>query len=262
MSAGDHSMAYGDVAEGGNQRNQIVLMRREYHGTGNHIFRAEFRPSYHRVYTNGEYRGLAAGNVDSKKASRKYGGGLFRKGPELTVLDVFTGGIDLTVPLTVSLSDGTYVDCIILVNYICDPDSSNLEGLLNSDYAISRNIPGGEYMDILTAESLSKILRNRIAGTALEPLAKSNNPRTDLGSIRAALLDINRRDGVFATLGLHVQSVDFRCGESAAGRLSRQINEMTMEAELDRAEARLKMETNLIKIEFAKKEYSAMTDLD
>lgn len=223
ITAGDHSHAYGDVSEGSNQRNRIVLMMLECGDVPrNHMIRVQPGFSY-RVYVDGE---LDDAIVRKDITVRQYKRGFLHR-PRLCIMAMNHCPTAITVPTTVVLSDCTYLDCTVTAYIVCNPDDpGRLADILNGDYTEVVGYGTSGSKRYLNAECLSKIIRNTMTSIFGSVMVGHTSPSDAITTITSQLLDANRRNGILAMQGLRVVGVDFsfdECEEDEFRRIKMEI---------------------------------------
>ena len=252
MRAGDHSMAFGDIASGANLRDQVVLMERKFiKGRGTHVFNNE--PGFvMRAYVDGE---LKSKIYDGNIRANDLGWGLLRH-PELRVLSVNINPTPVASPATVFLADRTSLDCVVTAYFVCNPNNPRaLYGLFNGNAQPS---PYGdsEIRRSITAEVLGSIQRNTLANLLRESFSSETTPSDSISKLTTKILEANRHNGLFAMQGLSVVYLEIRFGQSDQERWERFRRDMDRDHDHRMKDVQYQCEEKSLKMKFIMNEYN------
>lgn len=254
IKGGDHSMLNGDIAEGANQENRIVIREKTYLGRGRgYVFPSE-RGFRYGVYVNGR---LAANNIVSDIHVKDY-----RKmfsNDRIVVLGMNIKPTAIAVPITVRTRNYAPLDGVVTAYMVCNPEfHEGISDLLNGDYATLTRYADTESRRTIYANDLRKIIQNTLADTVMIPASEVDTPLNYLESLTARILDANRRNGVFAMRGLGVVSIELRLAESKEEATLRSLNELDIRRRLETMGVKVDGEINALKMDFILNEYEQM----
>lgn len=254
IRAGDSAMAFGDIAEGSNQRNRVVVDVITGPENEWHTFRRE--PGFeYRLYLDGVPTELKkAGDINT----RDYKRGFLAKKPRVEVIAMNTMPTAISVPATVTLRDASHLECVVTSYFVCNPEfHENVRSNLNGDYATRSVERDCEIHIKLTAENMEKLVHNTLANMIRSPMRNIDVPEDYIEDLTSQFLGANRRNGVFAMMGFSVVAAEVRFGESSKNELERMRNRLIDEGKLRETKIMVDGENNMLQMRFIMDEYNA-----
>ena len=260
IKAGDREMAAGGSAEGANQEKAIVIILKEWNSQDrSHVFRREPSLTYY-VLKDGEFsKDATCRNIThDMKVSDYDGKKLFRAASRVQFFGINTNPVNIIVPVSVRLSDATAIDGTISIDVVCDPKCPEKAiTMLNGDY-IARERQGFESITYLSADALSKIIRNAVGDCGLDALSDFEKTFDIAKRIRNALFDELDRDVALTGKGLGIVRASIRFSEANSEKIMR----LKAEGKIQMAEDEIEFDKRMLKIDLARKEYRAIHESD
>ena len=260
VKAGDRDMLSGSAAEGGNQEKAIVVVLIEYNSNDrNYTVRRDPSLTYFVLKDGGFSNDPSYRNVTHDMRISDYDGKkLFRAASRVQFFGINTHPTNIIIPVSVRLSDATSVDGTISIDVACDPRCPEKSiTLLNGDFCTKEHY-GFENRTLVTADSLSKHIRNTVADCGLDALSDFGQTFNIIKQIRSAVFDKLYTDVKLSSMGLEIVRASIRFGEAMAEKIMR----LRAEGKIQMAEDEIEFDKRMLKIDLAKKEYEAIHGSD
>ena len=253
VRAGDDNMSSGGSSEGGNQVNQIVVTLKEpITNDRKYTVRREPDLTYYVMRDGALEEGQKYRKIKKDMTVGDYDKvGIFKKAGRVAFFGINPNPISIIVPVTIRLSDMTSLPGTIAIDVCCNEECpENLISLLGTDYA-QKKVIGNIRTTSISADDLSKLIRNPIQDKALETLIETDSPTRFITSVRSMLFDKLDNEVAFQSKGLLLYRASLRFDIS----LVEKTEQLRAFANKEMEEDRIKHEKNMLKFDLASEEY-------